>query len=248
MWKGADRGRFPTRNQARPSCVQWGVSTSASHAPSSSARRITLATLAAAFAYAVVRYVVVGTVPPAQLPVYVLNKAVAVAALALVAAALAVGPLLRLGLGDKRWLARRKSLGVHGFVLGAVHSALTIAILSPRTYGKLHDAAGALTFEGGLALLAGVAAFAALVGPAITSATVVRRSMPVDAWRRTQGIAVIALGVGLAHVIVLGWRTWLTPERWPGHLPPLTAISVAVAVLSLAVRAAAPCGRPSGRT
>ncbi len=224
-----------------------GVTTSLP-SPSSSARRITLATLAAAFAYAVVRYVVVGTVPPAQLPVFVLNKAIAVAALALVAMALAIGPLLRLGIGDRRWLARRKSLGVHGFVLGAVHSVLTIAVLSPRTYAKLHDAAGALTFEGGLALLAGVAAFAALVGPAMTSATVVRRTMAADAWRRTQRTAVIALGVGLAHVVVLGWRTWLTPERWPGHLPPLTAISVAVATLSLAVRAAAPCSRPPGRT
>jgi len=202
-------------------------------------RLITAATLTLAFAYAVVRYVVFGTVPAAQLPVFVLNKAIAVAALALVAMALAIGPARRLGLGDKRWLTHRKALGVHGFVLAAVHSALTIAILSPRTYAKLHDAAGSLTFEGGLALLAGVATFVALVGPAITSPDVVRKSMTGAAWKQTQRAAVAALAIGLAHVAILGWRTWLTPEKWPGGMPPLTAIAVAVAAISLTVRGVA---------
>jgi DMSO/TMAO reductase YedYZ heme-binding membrane subunit len=203
------------------------------------ARIVTAGVLTAAFAYAVVRYVVLGTVPAAQLPVYVLNKAIAVASIALVAAALAIGPARRLGIGNKRWLAHRKALGIHGFVLGAVHAALTIAILSPRTYAKIHDTAGSLTFEGGLALLAGVAAFVALVGPAITSPTLVRKSMSLASWKKTQRTAIVALAIGLGHVCILGWRTWLTPEKWPGGLPPLTTFAVTIAAISLAVRAVA---------
>lgn len=203
------------------------------------ARLVTAATLFLAFTYAVVRYVVFGTVPATQLPMFVLNKAIAVASLALIAMALAIGPARRLGLGAKRWLAHRKHLGMHGFVLGAVHSALTIAMLSPKAYAKLYDQAGALTFEGGLALLAGVATFVALVGPAITSADLVRKSMTGAAWKQRQRVAIVALAIGLAHVAVLGWRTWLTPETWPGGLPPLTTIGVAVAAISLTVRGVA---------
>jgi DMSO/TMAO reductase YedYZ heme-binding membrane subunit len=136
-------------------------------------------------------------------------------------------------------MPRRKAIGVHGFVLGALHATLAIATLSPATYGKLYDAAGRLTFEGGLAVLGGVLTFAALIVPAVTSMSLVRKSMTGEAWKRAQRLGLVALALGIAHVGVLGWRSWLAPSTWIGGLPPLTLIAVSAGVLSLVFRGAA---------
>lgn len=202
-------------------------------------RLVTLAVLALVLAYAIVRYVGFGSVAPAQLPVFILNKALAVASVALVAIALAIGPLVRMRAIAARWMTHRKSLGVNGFVMGALHSVLTIAMLSPVSYGKLYDRAGKLTLEGGLVVLGGVLALFVLVVPAITSATLVRTSMTAEAWQRAQKLGVVALALAIGHVAVLGWRTWLTPETWPGGLPPLTMWAVGAGVLAFAIRGTA---------
>jgi DMSO/TMAO reductase YedYZ heme-binding membrane subunit len=211
-------------------------------------RCITFVVFALVLAYAIVRYVIVGTVAPAQLPVFILNKALAVASLVLIAMALAVGPLVRMRAIGAAWIVHRKALGVNGFVLGAVHSVLTVAMLSPVNYGKLHDAVGKLTFEGGLVVLGGVLALFALAIPAITSADLVRKSMTADAWRRAQRLGLVALALGTAHVGVLGWRGWLAPETWPGGLPPLTVWAVGAGVLAFAIRGAAVAVRAVRRT
>ena len=200
---------------------------------------VTTLVLVLVFAYAIIRYVIVGTVPPAQLPVFILDKALAVGAVALVAAALAIGPLVRMRLIRAAWMTQRKALGVHGFVFGAVHALLAIATLSPARYGKLYDQAGTLTFEGGLVVLAGVLAFAALLVPALTSPALVRTSMPVESWRRAQRLGVVALAIAVAHVFVLGWRSWLAPSTWPGGLPPLTAVAVFAGAAALSIRGVA---------
>jgi DMSO/TMAO reductase YedYZ heme-binding membrane subunit len=202
-------------------------------------RLVTTLVFLTVLAYAVVRYVIVGPVAPSQVPVFIVNKALAVTAIVLVAMALAVGPLVRMRLVDSSWMTARKSFGVHGFVIAALHTVLTIATLSPVRYGKLHDPAGMLTLEGGLVVLGGVLALAMLVVPAITSAALVRKSMSPEAWQRAQRLGLAALAIGFAHVAVLGWRSWLAPQTWPGGLPPLTAIAVAACAATFAIRSAA---------
>ena len=202
-------------------------------------RFVTFAVLGLVLAYAIVRYVGFGTVAPAQLPVFILNKALAVASIAMIAIALAIGPLVRMRALAAAWMQHRKSFGVNGFVMGALHSVLTIAMLSPVSYGKLYDRVGKLTFEGGLVVLGGVLTLFALVVPAITSANLVRKSMTAESWQRAQKLGVTALALAIAHVAVLGWRTWLTPETWPGGLPPLTIWAIAAGVLAFAIRGTA---------
>jgi DMSO/TMAO reductase YedYZ heme-binding membrane subunit len=215
------------------------ASTFTADAPPTTARptALTAAVLAAALAYAIIRYIVFGTVPVSQLPLVIANKAIAVASLVLISACLAIGPLVRLRVLDRRRIAARKHIGLQGFVLGAVHSVLTLAMLSPSINGKLY-AGGRFTFEGGLVILFGVLTLAALIVPAITSLDVIRRAMAGSAWRDAQRYGVIALALAFAHVAVLGWRTWPTYHTWPGGLPPLTALACTVAAASLALRAA----------
>ncbi len=208
---------------------------------------IAAAVLATVFAYAALRYVVLGTVAASQLPLYILDKAVAVAAIVLVAIALAIGPAVRLGLAPRRWIALRKSIGGQAFLLAAAHALISVALLSPRYHAKLHDASGWLTATGGVVVLAGVIALGTLVGPAVTSVAFVRRSMASPEWRRIQRMSIFALAIALAHVAVLGWRSWLAPETWPGGLPPLTAIAAVIAAASLGLRAAAWMAAHPGR-
>jgi DMSO/TMAO reductase YedYZ heme-binding membrane subunit len=202
-------------------------------------RLLTTLVFLTVLAYAIVRYVIVGPVAPSQVPVFIVNKALAVTAIVLVALALAVGPLVRMRVVDAGWMTARKAFGVHGFAIAALHTVLTIATLTPVRYIKLHDANGLLTLEGGLVVLGGVLAIALLILPAITSASIIRKSMSADAWQRAQRLGLAALAIGFLHVAVLGWRSWLVPHTWPGGLPPLTSIAVAACMATFAIRAAA---------
>ena len=182
-------------------------------------------------AYAIVRYVIVGPVAPSQVPVFIVNKALAVTSIVLVALALAIGPLVRMRVVDAGWMTARKAFGVHGFAMAALHTLLTVATLD--------DTSGLLTFEGGLVVLGGVLAIALLVVPAVTSASIIRKSMSADAWQRAQRLGFAALAIGFLHVAVLGWRSWLVPQTWPGGLPPLTSIAVAACAATFAIRMSA---------
>jgi DMSO/TMAO reductase YedYZ heme-binding membrane subunit len=148
---------------------------------------------------------------------------------------LAIGPLVRMRLVDGGWMTGRKAFGVHGFAMATLHTLLTIATLTPVRYGKLHDASGLLTLEGGLVVLGGVLAIALLVVPAVTSASIIRKSMSADAWQRAQRLGLAALAIGFLHVAVLGWRSWLAPHTWAGGLPPLTSIAVAACSATFAI-------------
>jgi hypothetical protein len=46
------------------------------------------------------------------------------------------------------------------------------------------------------------------------------------------------LGLALvsAHLLAMGGAGWLTPSRWPGHMPPITLLAFLAAVLPLLLR------------
>ncbi len=159
-------------------------------------RRFTLAALGAGLAYAIARYVIFGTVPAARIPGFVANKALALSATLVLAACLALGPLVRVGLVPGAWLRARRRLGLDAFALSAAHVVLTLVLMSPDVYAKFYDGGGHLGLWGGFAVLAGVATAGLLVPPAVTSLEAVRRAMPPDAWRA---------------------RAWRTPSRRPPH-------------------------------
>jgi hypothetical protein len=167
------------------------------------------------FAYATLRYNVFKGVPWTDWPAYTLNKALAFAALALIALA-----MFR--------LAARRSTGTilaAGGAFGLVHSLLSFALLDPVYYPRLYDS-GKLTFLAGLSLTLGAAAAAAMdIGA--------RKS---GSWRPNQrhaALAAIAFGIGL-HAALPAFSTWIVPATWPGSLPPITLLSFAVGTLAAA--------------
>ncbi|MBI2145038.1 hypothetical protein HYU18_01810, partial [Candidatus Woesearchaeota archaeon] len=98
---------------------------------------ISLVAFIAALAYAVVRYHVIKGVPWDDFPLYILNKAVSLAAVFLIAMSYEFGPLARfLPRVFVPLLPARKYLGLLGFGLAAVHAVMSLLLFSPAYYPK----------------------------------------------------------------------------------------------------------------
>lgn len=174
--------------------------------------RAALLLLALAAAYAIVRYHVFAGVPWARLPLYTLNKAVALSAAALFAAAFIRGRAALPGAGPAAlWLT-------------VLHVLMSLALLGPVHFPKLYSE-GAPNLTGALAVLAGCLALGAAMVPALANG---------KALRRLARYAVPA--VTAVHAGAIGFSGWLAPREWPGYMPPITLLSCLLLAAPLAAR------------
>lgn len=180
-----------------------------------------LALLAATLLYSILRYHIFGDIPWAQLPLFVLNKAISWTALAL----LALAYLRR----DK---PTARDLGVLGLFLTGAHIAMSLAILNPGYYAKLYSGAR-LTALGEASLLAGIAAATVLALPAMATLPGMRAALGDARWLRWQRAGYWTLALTALHCALLGWTGWFTPANWPGKLPPITLLSFLIALAPL---------------
>jgi len=169
-----------------------------------------------ASAYATARYNVFGDVAWSEWPTLVLNKILALSALAL----LAIHTIRRRGVQET---SARTIVGVAGF-LAAVHVLLSLVLLSPAYYGKLFNL-DRLTASAGIAMLLGALAAATLavggkllVGP--------------DTREPRRYFAFISFVIGL-HAAFQGFFGWFTPWNWPGGMPPISLLSFALGIVAL---------------
>jgi DMSO/TMAO reductase YedYZ heme-binding membrane subunit len=183
--------------------------------------------LSITLAYSILRYHVLGDIPWAQLPLFVFNKAVSWSGLVLLALAYI-----------RRDKAAARSLGVRGLFLTGIHIVMTMAILSPGYYAKLYDGAR-LNALGEGALLAGIAAAAALVLPALATMPGMHAELGEPRWLRWQRAGYWTLALTAVHCLLLGAKSWPAPATWPGGLPPITLLAFAAAIAPLLWKLAA---------
>jgi hypothetical protein len=174
--------------------------------------RLSAGALAVALGYATLRYNVFKGVPWADWPSYTVNKALAVAALLLVVAA-----VLRIG--------RVGTLLAWAGVLALAHSLLSFALFDPAYFPRLFDGAK-LTALAGIAMTLGVVAMAGMELGA-------RRAGAWGPALRHKALAWLGFAAGV-HAALPALSTWVEPAGWPGGLPPLTLISFAAGVIGLA--------------
>ncbi len=182
-------------------------------AQSDPARRdhyIAMASLGVALTYATIRYNVFKHVPWADWPGYVVNKALALAGLALIG--LSVLRMIRSGRTIRRFM-----VWAGGMTLA--HVLLSVALLKTDYFAKLF-ADGKLTFLAGWSMLLGAGAYALLEIGA-------RRSRQWDTAARLEVLALVALLTGL-HAALPSVASWFQPAIWPGGLPPITLISFVI--------------------
>ena len=55
-------------------------------------------------------------------------------------------------------------------------------------------------------------------------------------WKRSQHMGYLALILVAVHLVVLGLKGWLTPEKWPAGLIPISLVAFVVAVIPLVVK------------
>jgi len=184
--------------------------------------------------YAVVRYNVFKGVPWAHLPVYVVNKAVSLLAITLLAVAaadrgLVPGP-------NAKTSELRRWFGLAGVALAGLHVLMSQAILAPEYYGKLFGGDRSLTLSAELALLFGAVAFVVLLSQAWKSLASSGASPPADHAANNRRLAWTVVTLSALHCAALGWGGWWPPSSWPGTLPPITLIAVLIAVVAAAFR------------
>jgi hypothetical protein len=164
--------------------------------------------------YTVVRYVTFGDVSPVHLPVFLLNKSVAMASVVLLSCA-------ALSYSQHR-IDRLRYWGMASLHCACIHVLLSLAVLSSAYYPKFFGTEK-MNVTGELTILLGVLAtycfWLAHSGRSVS----VGRGM----------FQLLASLFVVGHLIAMGLQGWLKVAKWHGGLPPISLVSLVFAVASL---------------
>src|SRR3989338_4741936 len=186
--------------------------------------------------YAFVRYNIFKGVPLANFPLYVMNKSVALAAVGLIALSFLMRAMSLAWpkvFGPKLYL--RKWFGLFGFGFAAIHAMMSLLLFNASNYPKFF-VKGQLSLVGELSMLFGILAFFVFSIVALTSLPAIAKAMKPQDWQNVQRTGYIAFFLVLLHVFVMGFEGWLTPDKWPGGLLPISLIAFIIIVFVLLVR------------
>lgn len=183
-----------------------------------SPRRKVILLLAATLVYAVVRYNVFGGVDWANLPVYIVNKAVSWTGLVLFGMSMLA-----------REKAVRRYYGTRASAAVLLHLVLSLCVLNPRYFEKFYAATGRMTLEAEISMLAGAVGFLFLAGLFYLNG--VGKGASGASLKAGWGRAV--LWSGAVHVAAMGYAGWFAPGDWHGYMPPISLLSFLAAVYML---------------
>lgn len=152
--------------------------------------------------YACTRYVIFGSVYWIQIPVYILNKTMAVAAVFTLMIS-ALGNLRKRGKVARDW-------GIITLHLTIYHAFLSLLILTPEYYDFYWR--DVLTLEGNLVMSFGAFGTYCVAMLYMSRAGTTRMAA-------FKVLAAFSIGV---HIFLMAWNGWLHPENWYGHMPPIS--------------------------
>ena len=188
-------------------------------------------------AYAILRYPIAGDVAWEHFPLFIMNKATAMAAVVFVACSYLVGPVLTMHNHDvKLKLVVVKFCGLMGFSLALVHAFFAVMLMNPAYFAKYFLDDGRMNVTGELGMAAGVLALWALAFPAITTLPMMAKELGGVRWKRNQRMGYVCLLLVALHLAVLGLKGWLTPATWPWWIPPISLVAFGAALLPLLVK------------
>ena len=188
--------------------------------------------------YAIIRYHFVKDVEWDHFPLFIMNKATALAAVVFVGSAYLIGKGRPIGWYNRDATLRLvvvKFCGLMGFVLAGVHAFMSFLLLSPSYFARYHGADGRLNLTGELGMVLGILGLWCLVSPAVTTLPMMPKALGGKRWKRTQSLGYVALMLVALHLVVLGWAGWLTPAKWP-WMPPVSLLAVIAAIIPLVVK------------
>jgi hypothetical protein len=163
--------------------------------------------------YACFRYVVFGEVYWAHIPVYILNKVMAVGAVFTMMIS-AIGHLQKRRETARNW-------GVIAFHLTAYHIVLSLMILTPAYY-KQFFWRGLLTFNAELVMSFGAYCFVMLFLSKHNTASMYYFKL----------LATFSVGL---HLYLMAYSGWLRPWQWNGYMPPISLWSFIFVVTAFVI-------------
>jgi len=153
--------------------------------------------------YATLRYNVFKGVSWSDWPLYVVNKAVALSAILLLA-------ITVIRSRPASTSEQPPELRVAG-TLALLHILISVSLLTPAYFPKL--------FEG--ERISVTTGFSILAGIGVTTAMLTGKGVPSI---RGRLLPVLAFVIG-CHAALLGFTGWFVPYEWPGGMPPITLFS-----------------------
>ncbi len=187
-------------------------------------------------AYAIVRYNMFSGVEWTHLPLYIVNKSVAIAGTIFIALAYLVGKLFGGASGTEPVRAKAKFLGLVGFAMISVHVFMAMVLLSPANYPKFFADSGKFNLSGEFTFLFGVLAYGCLLFPAIVTLPYMCDALGRDRWLTAQHMGYVTLALACGHTFAMGYQGWFDLSTWPGMLPPITLLGFSVALVALCVK------------
>jgi DMSO/TMAO reductase YedYZ heme-binding membrane subunit len=191
----------------------------------------------ASVAYAIVRYHFAKGVAWNHFPLFILNKAVSLAAVLFIASCYLIGRVFRWHNHDpKLKLTVMKFCGLTGFSLASLHALFSMCLLGPAYYAKFFAEDGRLNVTGELGLAAGIVALWALAIPAISTLPMMPKAIGGIRWKRAQRMGYLCLALVTVHMLAFGLQGWFTPNLWPGNMPPISLLALIAACIPLLVK------------
>ncbi|CAN5701139.1 hypothetical protein BH23CHL4_BH23CHL4_30040 [soil metagenome] len=171
--------------------------------------------------YAIIRYHIFKGVSWEYFPLYILNKAISLTAVLL----LAVSFLTRI-FGHFSKLNKNSGIifALVALVLAVVHATISGILLNPVTYPQIFSE-GKINFMGQASLLLAVLAFLTMLSMGvITLFRKLNAKIPIE---KTffSFLKYGSLGLTGGHVVFLGFDSGIKPEEWPGYLLPITLVA-----------------------
>jgi len=164
--------------------------------------------------YTYVRYIVYGNVNPNHLPTFLFNKAMSMVAVAYcLIAAIHYGYL-------KSDISKVKAWGTASLHSAYLHILLSLSIFGNSYYGKFFSGEK-LSLNGELIIFSGI--IAAYCFWLINKTNYVK----------IYTLQILASVFIIIHLIVMGYGGWIKVAKWHGGLPPISLVSVVMAVIAL---------------
>ncbi|PWJ41778.1 hypothetical protein [Sediminitomix flava] len=178
-------------------------------------------------AYAIIRYHILGEILWKDLPIYILNKGIALSAFILLCINFSIGPIQNLGINvPQKFMNARKGIGTIVFLLTLVHVCMSVLLFTPTVYKQFFLENGTLTLSGGISLLGGIIGFILLWVYDSVFKTSLKEERQFIAFFRSRKFILTATITGGIHLFFMGLNGWMTPEKWYGGLPPISLIGI----------------------
>ena len=185
--------------------------------------------------YAMLRYHVFKGVPWEQFPIYILNKVFALSAFILFAFSFSICPIQKLGWINLLKSEECKYLGRMGMIFLLFHLIMSLVILNPAYFEKFYDFEGNLNLIGNLSLFLGIAGLIFIILYHSMFRESIQNAKKAYSLLQTNRFVMLGLLTMCGHVFVMGIKSWISPNEWPGFMPPISLISFVVLFFTLSL-------------